>query len=811
MKQALWQSIIESTLDAIWLVDAIDLRIRLANRAAEILLGVQPGEFVGKPVTDLAATPEDVFFWEDVAAGSADHIFSETLLRRADGTTLPAERRVSRITVASGENIYALAARDLSGQRRVEGELEKLVAELRATLESTADGILVVDMQGEIRSYNHRFAELWALPDDLLVERNDAAIFGFMSQSVANIEDYSDRLALIGRSPLLEGEDILVLKSGRVLERRTLPQYLRGRPIGRVFSYHDITQRLADQARLQLAAKVFENSLDAVFITDPAFKVVTANPACERLTGLAPDMLAGYALDQLLQDGTDHEFGERLLERLRAEGSWEGEVWQRNPDGENVPSMVSIVRVLDDAQQVTHYIGFFKDLTETLAAKRRIEELAYNDALTGLPNRLLLAERIEFSLSMGKRKGLPFAILFVDLDRFKQINDSLGHQSGDQVLVEVARRIKSCLRQTDTAARLGGDEFVLLLHGVDAHGAEITARRILDALCMPFCFGEMNFNVTCSIGIAMFPNDGETMNDLVKNADSAMYNVKERGRSDFRFYQPQMNIDLLARMKLDHAMRNALQDDGFRLHFQPQVDLASGRMYGVEALIRWRDAALGEVSPARFIPVAEDTGLIVRIGDWVLRRAVAQTAEWRAQGLDLAVAVNVSAMQFRQIDFIESIDATLREFELPPDALELELTESILVHDAEDVLRRLKALAALGVQLSIDDFGTGYSSLAYLKRFPLHRLKIDRSFINDLPDDESDAAITTAIIDMGRALRLSVIAEGVETEPQRRFLADAGCHEFQGYLCSPAVPADDIGSLYAALLAGTHVAPDFER
>jgi diguanylate cyclase (GGDEF)-like protein/PAS domain S-box-containing protein len=786
MKKAFWHAIIEGTLEAVWLIDVLELKVIAANHTAEAMLGASNGGCLGMSVIELAATPEDMYFWEDVAAGLAHQIRSETLLKRLDGQTLPVERSVTRAAVGD-EAVYILAVRDLSEQRRVETELETLVAELRATLESTADGIMVVDLHEAIRSYNQRFAEMWTLPDELLTERNDKAVFAWMEQCVVNVGDYSSRLSVIARSPLLEGDDIIVLRSGRMLERHTLPQYARGRPIGRVFSFRDITQRVASEAKLQLAAKVFENSLDAIFVTDPDFKVVSANPSCERLTGIARDAMDGYALGELIHDSENRNFAAHMVERLNSDGHWGGEVWHRAAEGRNSPYLVSMVRVSDEQGAVSHYIGFFKDLSETLAAKQRIEELAYNDVLTGLPNRLLLAERIQFSLSLGKRDGTSFAILFLDLDHFKHVNDSLGHQFGDKVLIEVAHRIKGCLRQADTAARLGGDEFVLLLHDSDAHGAEITARRVLDTLCMPFNFDEINFNVTCSIGIALFPDDGESMDDLVKNADSAMYHVKDRGRSDFHFYRPQMNIDLLARMKLDHAMRIALQRDAFRLAYQPQIDLASGRIYGAEALLRWHDEALGEVSPGYFIPVAEETGVIVHIGQWVLREAVRQAALWHRQGHPIDIAVNVSALQFRQLDFIENVAAVLAEFNLPAKALELELTESILIKDADDVLRRLQALAALGIKLSIDDFGTGYSSLSYLKRFPLHRLKIDRSFITHLPADDSDAAIVTAIINMARALNLRVIAEGVETEQQREFLATAGCHEYQGYLCAPAL------------------------
>jgi diguanylate cyclase (GGDEF)-like protein len=402
----------------------------------------------------------------------------------------------------------------------------------------------------------------------------------------------------------------------------------------------------------------------------------------------------------------------------------------------------------------------------------------------------LLTERIEYALKLAERDQSPFAVVFIDLDRFKQINDSLGHQIGDRVLVEVAERIKSCLRQADTVARLGGDEFVLLLHATEARGAEVTARRILDTLAQPLHLDDVSLTITCSLGIALHPDDGQTMSDLIKNADSAMYHVKERGRSDFRFYQPQMNIDLLSRMKLDHAMRGALGNGHFSLHYQPQVDMQRGHIYGVEALLRWRDPELGDISPARFIPVAEESGFIVTLGDWVLREAVRQGAAWRREGIALDVAVNVSALQFRQINFVERVSQVLDEFAFPHQHLELELTESLLIQDADTVLKRLDALAALGVKLSIDDFGTGFSSLAYLKRFPLHRLKIDRSFVSELPEDASDAAIVTAIINLARVMELRVIAEGVENNIQREFLLTAGCHEFQGYLCSPALPAD---------------------
>ncbi|WP_198970094.1 putative bifunctional diguanylate cyclase/phosphodiesterase, partial [Xylophilus sp. ASV27] len=378
----------------------------------------------------------------------------------------------------------------------------------------------------------------------------------------------------------------------------------------------------------------------------------------------------------------------------------------------------------------------------------------------------------------------------LDLDRFKNINDSLGHQFGDRVLVKVAERIEGCLRLADTLCRLGGDEFVIHLHHADAASAEVVARRILEAMGQPFELDDMHFSISCSIGLALYPQDGSTLDDLVRHADTAMFRVKEHGRGSYRFYQPQMNSNLLARMKLDHAMRQAMEEKRFMLHYQPQIHIGSGELVGVEALIRWTDPELGAISPGVFIPLAEESGFIVSIGAWVLEEAVRQAAVWQRAGQAVPVSVNVSALQFRQADFVDRVAAAIDASSLAPSLLELELTESILLQGADEALERLHALAALGVRLAIDDFGTGYSSLAYLKRFPIHRLKIDQSFVRGLPDDESDRAIVSAMTSMGAALRFQMVAEGVETQAQHDCLQALGCELFQGFLCAPGLPAD---------------------
>jgi diguanylate cyclase (GGDEF)-like protein/PAS domain S-box-containing protein len=667
-----WKALIEGLLDAVWLVDAQTLRIVGSNAAAAQLLGTAPGALVGRSVTELSATPEDLVFWDEVAKGTSEHILSDTFACRFDGRLVPVTRRVTRVQVAAepslpGTELFIVAMQDRSAQRVAEDELETRVAELRATLESTADGILVTDLTGKIRGFNRHFAQLWGMPEDMLVQGHDQAVFAWMRRSVSDPDDYSRRLTAIQEATLLQSTDVFTLHGGRVLERVTLPQCSRGQPIGRVYSFRDITERLA--------------------------------------------------------------------------------------------------------------------------ATQRIEELSYTDGLTGLPNRHLLADRVEFALAMAQRESQPFALMVVNLDRFKHINDSLGLGVGDRVLIEASERIKACLRGVDTVARLGGDEFVLLVHHADAMGAEATARRVLDAFLLPFSFDATSFTVTCSIGIALCPQDGNSLDELMRRADTAMHRVKDLGRGSFRFHQGTEDVDQRSHMKLDHAMRQALVSGGFRLHYQPQIDLKTGTVVGAEALLRWRDPVLGDLSPAEFIPIAEASGFIVHIGDWVLRQAVTQARAWRERGLQMPVSINVSALQFQQPDFVDRVAKALEAAELPPYMLELELTESILIHDAQDALYRLKALAHLGVMLAIDDFGTGYSSLGYLKRFPISRLKIDRSFVKNLPADESDAAIVHAVIQLGRAMNLRVIAEGVETELQRQFLVDAGCDEFQGFLYAPALEA----------------------
>ncbi len=673
---------LEGVLEAVWLVHPLSLRVVWVNQAALTLMDVKEKELIATAAVDLMATPEDMYFWEDVAAGLSFGIHSDTLVRCPDGSLIPVERKVSRVVLEGADGpLFLVSLRDLRPQRRVEDELESRVAEMQATLESTGDGILVVGLDGKVRNYNRRFVELWEVPESLVSARDDAKLFDHMEQGVEDIDAYRAQLHAMVQTPDLEANDVILLRSGRILERVSQPQISRSRPAGRVHS--------------------------------------------------------------------------------------------------------------------------FRDLTERKEAQKRIETLAYTDVLTGLPNRLMLSQRVNAVLKTLRRTGGSFSVLFIDLDRFKNINDSMGQTFGNRVLIEAALRISQGLREVDILSRVGGDEFVAFLQESDALGSEIVARRILTQLAQPFMVDEVNFSLGCSIGIAMYPADGRTIDELIQCADTAMVNVKERGRANFRFYQPQMNVDLLSRMKMDHAMRQAMEFGLFRLHYQPQISLQTGHLLGAEALVRWSDPELGNVPPSNFIPLAEESGFIISIGNWVMDEAVRQAVIWERSGAPVVVSVNVSALQFQQSDFVERVASLLQSSGLTPDLLELELTESILLRDANEALTRLHALKALGVVLAIDDFGTGYSSLAYLKKFPISKLKVDRTFIMGLPADESDRAIVGATIAMARALKLTVVAEGVETTEQRDFLHSLQCEAFQGYLCSPALPAAEFEALACKLATCT--------
>ncbi|MBA4093338.1 MAG: hypothetical protein C0489_04550 [Candidatus Accumulibacter sp.] len=537
-------------------------------------------------------------------------------------------------------------------------------------------------------------------------------------------------------------------------------------------------------ARLRVWAKVFESGTEAMLITDPASRIIEVNDTFTRITGYTRDEAVGQTPRLLNSGHHDAAFYRAMWESLTRTGAWAGEIWNRRKDGSVYPEWLSITAAHDENGQITNYVSAFSDISERKAYEVRLRHLAEYDPLTKLPNRTLLRDRLTHAIGLAARKGGKIAVLFLDLDRFKNINDSLGHAIGDQMLIEAARRLRSAVRGSDTVSRLGGDEFVLLLTELETpdHAAHV-AEKLLQVVAEPFSLEGHELNVTPSIGIALFPEDGADPDALLKNADTAMYHAKENGRNNFQFFAPAMNVRVSEHLALENSLRQALTRNELALHYQPQFDLASGRLIGYEALMRWHSPTLGTVPPGKFIPIAEESGLIQPLGQWALNEACRQNAQWRADGLPVQpVAVNLSAVQFRHGNIVALIEQALRNSGLPPALLEVEVTESVLMEDIEQVAQTLQRIKRLGITLAIDDFGTGYSSLSYLKRIRFDKLKIDRSFINGLPDAADNAALTVAIIGMAANLGLGTIAEGVETEAQRDFLRRHGCRQVQGYL-----------------------------
>lgn len=795
MTYSLPQSWLDAMLEAVCLVDEASLHILAANHAVAELVGKPVHELVNTPVQGLAATPQDFVFWSQPVQALAEGIHSETSVLHASGALVPVERSVRGVTLPNGGGALLLTMIDLTAQRSTERELETLLSELRATLDSAADGMLVCAMDGSIRAFNQRLVNIWRIPAELLTRRDDPAVFAHMAKQVREAELYSERLREIAADPMQESSDILELTEGTVLERRSVPQFSHGLPVGRVYSFRDVTRQAETQAHLRLAARVFESSLDAIFIADSQHRILRMNPGCLKLIGSATELHVGQPAVSLFELESPDRWMTDVKAGWKTSGFWEGELWLPRVGLPLCAVQLSWVVVYDDGGKVMQSIGFMRDLTAQHHAQKRIKELAYTDVLTGLPNRLLLSQRVETAIADAQEQSDGFAVLFLDLDRFKIINDSLGHPFGDRVLQLVAERLQTCLRQTDMLCRLGGDEFVIYLHGGNAKVAEGVSRRILDEMLRPFTLDDMGFSIQCSIGIALYPHDGLSLDDLIKQADTAMYRIKDRGRGSYGFYQPQMNANLLSRMKLEHSMRQALGLERMAVHYQPQVNLETGRITGAEALLRWRDPDLGAVSPAVFIPLAEECGYIVALGAWVMEQAIRQCAGWMDLGYPMVVSVNVSALEFRQPDFIDRLTALLATYQLPAHWLELELTESILLQDAHETEQRLRVLGDLGVRLAIDDFGTGYSNLGYLKKLPIQKLKVDQSFVRGLPEDEGDRAIVGAVISMGHALRIEVVAEGVETLAQKELLQQMGCDQFQGFLCAPGLTPEDLGEL----------------
>lgn len=555
----------------------------------------------------------------------------------------------------------------------------------------------------------------------------------------------------------------------------------------------DITTRRHAEEKLMLAAAVFEQTREGVVIADHRGVILSANAAFGDITGYRIDDIQGESLRTLSTMVCDPARTVQIIETVESQGRWHGEVHCLHRDGTPFTAWLSLSRRSDSEGRSRHVIGILNDITDIRQAEQKLLRHTQFDGLTDLPNRQLLMERLNQALLTSERTEQPMALLFLDVNQLRHINDNFGHNAGDGVLQEVGSRLKHSLREADTVARLGGDEFAVLLPGTSHEGAAQVADKLLERLAAPCVFGAHEFSLTFSIGIATFPGDAADAESLVRCADTAMYRAKQQGRGQWCFYTPEMLHRSVRQLQLEAALRRAEERKELQLHYQPQVDLQTGQLIGMEALIRWQHPELGMISPAEFIPLAESSGQILAIGAWVLQTAVRQLKQWIDGGLPpTVVAVNLSAVQFRDPGLPELVASTLRESGLPPACLELELTESVAAHNPQAARAMMDQLHALGVRLSIDDFGTGFSSLNHLKRFPIHTLKVDQSFVRDITTDPDDRAIVQAIIQMARALRLTTVAEGVETDEQAEFLHAHGCEAAQGYRFCRPLPAADV-------------------
>lgn len=557
----------------------------------------------------------------------------------------------------------------------------------------------------------------------------------------------------------------------------------------------EIAERKRAEDGLRLAGKVFENNTEAIVITDAQNRIVMVNAAFTEITGYTQEEIIGRNPHLFSSGRHTAEFYQTFWKTLLEQDHWQGEIWNKRKNGEIFPEWLIVLLVRDEqTQAITHHIAIYSDISERKRKEDYIQFLANYDTLTKLPNRHLLMDRVHQAIAVAQRNRSKMALLFIDLDHFKTINDSLGHLVGDLLLQNVAQRFKNCLRRSDTIARQGGDEFVAVLADIGSESeATFIAEKLLESLHKPIEIDGHTLSITPSIGISLYPDDGEDVSLLMRNADMAMYRAKDTGRNNLQYFTEEMNARAVERLSIEMHLRHAIANRELEVHYQPQVNVTSGQLSGMEALLRWHSPQLGHVSPARFIPVAEESGLIEGIGEWVLRQVCLQGRLWQAQGLPpLLLAVNLSARQFRQRDLIGRIESILHDTGFPPEQLELEITESMLMESGASALLTLEALRDMGIQLALDDFGTGYSSLSRLKAFPLDKLKVDQSFVRDLTEDPDDATIVRTIIAMGHALSVRVIAEGVETPAQLEQLRLMGCDEYQGYLYSRPAPAEAI-------------------
>ena len=797
--EARLHSFFDATPDAQLISDEQGL-ITLANQQVERLLGYTQVELVGQSIEILVPDRSRqnhpglrVMF----AASPASRRMGQGLsvsARCKDGSEVEVEISLGRIETGQGL-FFACGLRDITDRKRTNKELRDSEIRFRALAEMSSDFYWETDVEHRITQRTESKREL---AEEVFREASSVGKRRWeIPYHFPDEAGWRQHQELLDAHQSFRGFEISRPRSNGAVHHISLS----GDPIfdssGQFVGYRgvgaDITELKQSDADLRIAATAFE-SQEAMMVTDANSVILRVNHAFTEATGYAAEEIVGQT-PRILQSGRhDTEFYREMWESINRTGGWQGEIWDRRKNGEVYPKWLTISAVKDGSGTVTHYVGTHFDISERKRAEEKINELAFFDQLTGLPNRTLLLDRLKQAMTTSSRSGSYGALLFIDLDNFKELNDTLGHEVGDLLLKQVAQRLTQCVREGDTVARLGGDEFVVILANLGrgdrdaATGTETAAEKILATLNQTYRFGDSAHHSTASIGATLFNAHPISIDNLMKQADLTMYKAKEAGRNTLRFFDPAMEVAVKARATLEHDLRAAVEAKNFVLHYQAQV--AGGQVTGAEVLVRWKHQKRGMVSPAEFIPLAEETGLILPLGHWVLETACTQLVAWATQPAmaHFTLAVNVSALQFKQSDFVDQVLTVLDSTGANPSRLKLELTESMLADNVQDIIEKMFALKAKGVGFSLDDFGTGYSSLSYLKRLPLDQLKIDQSFVRDVMVDANDAAIAKTIVALAQSLGLGVIAEGVETEAQRDFLASSGCHAYQGYFFSRPLP-----------------------
>jgi diguanylate cyclase (GGDEF)-like protein/PAS domain S-box-containing protein len=788
-----YRTLVEHAPEAIVVLDASTGRFTDANENAVKMFGLPRDALLALGPMDLSApvqpdgrAAEEAAREHIQAALRGEAPVFEWVHRNAADEDIVCEVRLVRL-FATGRDLVRGSMLDITERKRIEAAL---------------------------RESETKFATVFRIcPESISISTMDDGVYVDVNEAYERVFGYA-RERVIGRSALdlgiwvdaLERQALLheLRRHGRVENfeariRRVDGELRTGQMSAEVVDIdgrtylvivlRDITELKVQEDELRLAARVFDSTAEGIMITDPRSRIITVNPAFTELTGYSEDAVRGRQPSVLGSGRHERRFFEEMWASIHRSGRWHGEVWNRTRTGEERPFLLTITTLSDERGTVLNYVGVMRDISTIKQSQQQLEYLANYDGLTGLGNRNLFYTRLKVGIEKAARHRRNLAVVFIDLDNFKVINDTLGHDVGDVLLSEVARRIKICVRQEDVVCRLGGDEFTVYVEDFDEPQALVgTAQRLTQTVSEPYHIAGQEIFVTASVGISIYPNDGATMSELLKNADTAMYKAKEQGKNGFQFFREDMNARAFERLVFVSGLRRALDRGEFRLVYQPQVELADRRIRGAECLLRWSHPDMGEVSPGSFIPVAEETGLIVPIGEWVFGEAGRQLREWGRSSVCLSV--NVSARQFRQAELVELIRRTLDESGLGPELLSVEITESALIDDPENAAATLSRLKDMGLTIALDDFGTGYSSLSYLKRFPIDSLKIDRTFVRDIVADPDDAAIVTAIITMAHSLKVDVVAEGVETQQQVDFLRARGCHAAQGHFFSKPLPAE---------------------